>query len=497
MGRLRIQHILILFLILIGGRLSLAQPMGLVDSISGSKIPVTETTTAYRDLNLKSKDKASQLKFDLGFKQTQFASVPNQKNQTNDMTQLNLQIKSDANLLKSEKLNIDSGFESIVVAPLTDTSGAFQLAVPEAYLQNRWNESGIYLSLGRKKNDWSLLDQKWGLGLWQPLARWDAANPIEQGLTGAFIGFRNEWMEFDFFASSVYLPDQQPEFKSEDGEVSSENRWFRAPVTQAELTYSASNIRYNIEKPTASEVINQSSRAARIRLGQDKGLFFSTSYGSKPANQFHIGIDTSGIYRANSGILYADIYPYVVTHSLRTHELGYLFQNSQLVFSFNKETYNNPSLPDNYEQTALMDSAYMGGFFEFKMDVFGIKNSKANVSYVNRNIANEDASSTIIRGDVEASTSRLHFKELYGFELQKIFILSRSNEVGMGLKYVYSPIDSGEWYQFNLRFQPEPHWYLYMNADVFGVDENSLPKSSFISTFKGNDRVTGGISYVF
>ena len=39
------------------------------------------------------------------------------------------------------------------------------------------------LTFGRATRDWSVLDQEWGVGLWQPLFRWDYLRPEQMGLT--------------------------------------------------------------------------------------------------------------------------------------------------------------------------------------------------------------------------------------------------------------------------------------------------------------------------
>ncbi|MDZ4082907.1 MAG: hypothetical protein U1E10_08230, partial [Bdellovibrionales bacterium] len=68
--------------------------------------------------------------------------------------------------------------------------------VPEAFLElqtSDFTEAELNgdlrarVSVGRRLESWSQLDRHWDLGLWEPLNRFDALRPIDQGLTGAFI----------------------------------------------------------------------------------------------------------------------------------------------------------------------------------------------------------------------------------------------------------------------------------------------------------------------
>src|SRR5690606_14688182 len=99
------------------------------------------------------------------------------------------------------------------------------VGLPEMYARLTDDDNQVQVTIGRQRRNWSQLDQRIGLGIWQPQLRWDFLNPIQQGLTGAFFDMDVEPLHVTLFASPVFLPDQGPHFRLKNGRFESPNRW--------------------------------------------------------------------------------------------------------------------------------------------------------------------------------------------------------------------------------------------------------------------------------
>lgn len=389
-----------------------------------------------------------------------------------------------------------SQFDANALAVLPGSSGvAPQLAVPELFFKFKPSNNGSSFAVGRMKQNWSTLDDHGNLGLWQPLARWDAVRPISQGLTGFFVKYNAEKFRLTYFATPIFLPDQGPEFDIKNGAVTSSNRWFRPPVDQAQVQNSEASIRYSLDTPSVSSVVNHPGQAVMVEIGpEDEGLFLHLAMAKMPVNQYHLGLDSHYI---TSNELTAVIHPYVIDHQLITAESGYRYSTGQFTISNTWEKFDHPKLPDSYQQSEIIDSQYLGAVVAQDLSLFGLKKAALDLSYVQRIKSAAAAKDNFTVGSVESSSQRLSFDKLFGVEFKKNVFKTYANGLDISLGYFYSITDEGEWLHGDISYLYEQNWVWNISGDVFGasgaIDENA----SFISKFRGNDRMMGGFSYVF
>jgi len=398
--------------------------------------------------------------------------------------------------------------EGLMVVPMNQNSD-FELALPELYYQENW--SSFSVTLGRKNQDWSELDKYWKLGVWQPLARWDAANPIEQGLTGLFLVGQNKYVRLTAFASGLFIPDQQPQSEIVNGKIVSTNRWFFAPVDSAKLPRNSTEIYYKLEKPDLSDVISQESYALSIRVGEElTGPMLRLSLANKPQNQFHLVVDSvsqatsisvppaaSIINGASEFPTYEIVYPEVIRQRTAAAEIGYLFESGKFILSYNQEIFDKPEIPTNWTQTELVDTEYYGFLYEQSLRPFHLTNSSVIASYIEKDKGKDNSKESIITGSVQSSSQKFQFEKMASLEY-RYNLSNRSNRKwSANFKYTYSLSDLGEWVMAGLQYRADKKWTFAIAGDVFGVPEGTSPETSFISKYRGNDRITGSMTYVF
>lgn len=353
------------------------------------------------------------------------------------------------------------------------------------------------VAIGRKKYQWSQLDQDFQLGLWQPLFRWDHTRPTEMGLTGLFLHRRiNSNLNITVFASPIFLPDQQPDYKIEDGKVISGNRWVRNPIDSIDFLKNSTTLKYNVLEPDIEDVIFRQSVAAKLRFGGDSGYWGQVAWTQKPNNQFHLGVDISESYDSGNDELAPRIHPVVVDHRLLTLEMGYKAELIGTYVSFTQERFSDPHLPSDYIQTQLADTRHLGLVLEHELMPSLPGQHRLIWSANQRSVMDEKEAKTRIEGEVSASTQRMAFERWLGLDYKSKLHLKRGRNLQSRIGYRYSPEDAGEWVTMGTSLQWSRSLSFFANADLLGANQKSA-SPSFISYYSNNDRFEGGISYVF
>ena len=400
------------------------------------------------------------------------------------------------------KNNTNSGVETtlktdgLVVLPMS-AGTHFEFAVSNAYWKIKTPSRHFQLSVGRELQDWSELDDFWHLGIWQPLARWDAADPITQGLTGVFAQISEKSFHMILFASGLFLPDQQPYYQVRNGQITSDSRWFRAPVSQVGFNNEPLNINYTIANVNASNVVFQKSFAVMTEFGHTSaGPYLKTAYAIKPMNQFHLAENYQDIPGEN--LADVTVLPMVVQENVLTAETGYRFgDNGEFMVSDTWEHFENPNVPSNYEQSQLVDSQYIGALYREDLNISSLESSNLGLSYVQRIEQTNPKTDTIIQGQVESSADRMSFSRLAGLQFRTQFWHEADSGLGGELGYIYSLSDAGQWVHFLLQYQYNWHWTWSFAGDVLGLPPSNFSSTSFISKYRGNSRLIGGLTYVF
>lgn len=378
----------------------------------------------------------------------------------------------------------------------------FNFYFPEFYAQvgdlksTETDSPRMVVTFGRRRHEWSRLDSDWGIGLWQPLFRWDYVRPQQMGLTGLFVETHRRNLNFMAFVSGLHLPDQQSNFKIVNGELVSANRWFRPPVSRLQINKGDRDIIYDVEKPEVSEVVFNPSVGFSVRTGDPTyGPWTSFSVADKPANQFHIAIQTEGINNLATGVIEPIIHPSLIRHRLATAETGFQGERASFYLSATAERFSDPKLPEKWEQTPLRDANYYGvglsrdtHFFRTRALIY------SGFVYRDETATTDDG---LISAQLSSSTQKMGFERLWSIGARYPVYPQRHLKWSSEVKYTYSFSDRGEWLMGQLGYSPEVNWKLYVGFDIFGAPDEFDGVQSFISKYRDNDRIEGGFSHVF
>jgi hypothetical protein len=267
-----------------------------------------------------------------------------------------------------------------------------------------------------------------------------------------------------------------------------------------EIGNTASSIVYEVEEPEVRDVVLNESYALKLEWRPEKlGPFFSGAWTHKPMNQFHLGIDISNSLRTDRGDeLTPVIHPVLVKHDLLTFEAGFDQRDYKFFVSHTIEKIKNPGLPDSWEQTKLMDAEYQGLGIRHLADIPFARSSEILWMFARRKELGGRLSATRIEGNIEASTQRMAFREWAQLSWITDEPVLKGKRLKSEVSYRYSSSDQGQWLSMDSTLVWNKRWSFYVSADILGAKDNvDLRQESFISLYKNNDRIEGGMIYVF
>jgi hypothetical protein len=64
-------------------------------------------------------------------------------------------------------------------------------------------------------------------------------------------------------------------------------------------------------------------------------------------------------------------------------------------------------------------------------------------------------------------------------------------------RYLYDSDQRGSLTSTEFLYYPDNRWAALVGADILSVDDENYRPSSFLNQFRANDRVYGGMTYVF
>lgn len=437
---------------------------------------------------------------DLNLRQNRYLGGVQQTKQTSNYTlfagDLNLETESEG---FNYKLNP-------VAQGAFEAQDEFYFGVPEAYVSPRKIAPWFNLTIGRQKRTWSRLDQEFNLGLWQPQLRWDYLQPVQQGLTGVFFDWSlSSQVRFTFFTSPLHIPDQGPQFHLNNGQFESSNRWFEQPHNRLEFENSRTSkyapLYFELDKPSEEELVMHSSFGLGLQYEISPVWFTQINYAYKPRNQIHIGLECSNCVNIGATQpmeVTAVIHPKIVKHHLVTWETGFERVDDRGWVSLSGDFPNQSGFPEDYQEAPLSSSLIGGLAYQHYLKGILGRPSWLQYSYMRSYELQSRRRHGLVNDDqVKSSLDRYPFTELAAIDWRVQLTQQKSSRWSWRNRYSYSFPERGGWLTTMLEWANGPMtWGL--GADILGADVD--PDSSdagLFSTYRANDRVFGGVSYVF
>ncbi|WII73792.1 transposase [Bdellovibrio sp. 22V] len=376
--------------------------------------------------------------------------------------------------------------------------GQSHFVVHEAYLASH-GKTDLKVFLGRKKKDWSELDSHWQLGLWQPKFAIDALRPEEQGLSGLFVDYNTQGWEILGFATPIFIPSMGPDIREEGGGLVADSRWYRAPSRDFALNNRARKIVYELDIPETAKLVGNGAVAAMGRLGnKEAGGWVVASGGYLPVNE--LILKRKIIMDASQVDADVTVSPDVTYHTVFSTDVGYTFANS--VKASLSYLQDNPLVKhaesEDWAIQKLMPLQAYSASVDFSLHNIFSKTLAFQIAYLKVEGGGiEDIRSKGEPDDMTLFDQRLKFTNALSFSVEGQLASFFRRPFVTRFKYLYDYDQRGSLLNTEFLYYPSQKWAVVMGGDILGVQDESYNPSSFLNQYRANDRVYGGMTYVF
>lgn len=352
------------------------------------------------------------------------------------------------------------------------------------------------LMLGRKKSNWSELDARWNLGVWEPVFKWNPINPERQGLTGLFLYFPGQYLDIELMGSPLYLPDQGPSFQvNEDGEFEKGNPWFKRPADSVRVVPGGetSRVEYNFKRPTDTDVVMQNTYSARGRFKYEQ-ISLQGSYAYKPMNQLPLAY--TGALDVSRDKAVVDIITSVQYHELVGGDLRY---QGDVVTMGVSGLYDRPSGSADFEnESALTRPVYSEArIFSPYMDLKLSKSLLLKLQHLNITGGEVKETGPLANSDRASISPRYPFHEAQSAELAYRGKLGARRGWQSSIAYTLSEKNKFDILRWRGQFQMGRIWSLFSEALLVRAEPELAERPSEMAEFDNHDRVLVGVGYVF
>lgn len=374
--------------------------------------------------------------------------------------------------------------------------GQSHFVVHEAYLASH-DKGPLKVYVGRKKEEWSEADRRWQLGLWQPKFAIDTLRPEEQGLTGLFMKYNTQDWEILGFATPVYIPSMGPEIREEGGGLVADSRWYRAPSRDYDFNNRINTISYDLDIPETAKLVGNGGVGMMGRLGQKKrGPWMVLSAGYLPVNE--LILRRKNFKDVSSDKVDVTVSPDVGYHGIYSADLGYSFENLKASVSYlQDEPVEKLPETDWSTQKLLPIKAYSAAVDFSLMNILS-KTLAIQLEYLKVEGGGiVDVLSSGTPDDFTLFDQRLKFTNAFSFKVEGQLASILGRPFVTRFKYLYDYDQRGSLLNTELLYYPSQKWALVMGGDVLGVQDETFNASGFLNQYRANDRVYGGMTYVF
>lgn len=369
------------------------------------------------------------------------------------------------------------------------------IVVHELYTSPRTQDFRVYV--GRKKNTWSEADHEWNLGVWQPYFELDSLRPEEQGLTGVFFDVNRENWQVMMLATPIFIPSLSADVREENGGLVADSRWYHAPSRQADLINDKPTpITYQLTIPETAKLAGHGGYAMFGRAGnKDKGFWMASSVGYTPVNQLLLKRNVKYQINDDVGVI---VSPDVTYHSVFSADVGYSVGSARVTASYIQD---NPQtkMPDQDWAIQKLSGmrAYSAGF-EWTIPKFFSRSILMQLSYLRVDGGNiQDIGSDGNPDDLNLYDQRLKFTNAAKVKVQGELARFFRKPLVTKFSYLYDKDQKGSMMNTEFLFYPSQEWALVMGADFLGTDDETVKPTGFLNQYRANDRVYGGMTYVF
>ena len=378
------------------------------------------------------------------------------------------------------------------------TPNSMYYALPEAYIS--YGDKFTSFNLGRKIENLSQSDKNFNFGLIQGFTTNDFIDYTQNGLvtlsmhynTGSNVGFYVGY-------SPMFIPNQGPSLKAEDGKIVSSNRWATSPPKEFKFGDQNKEIIYAIRDFKLADIVLNSGFIANFYVGENRARpTFMATFSQKPINELALARDTFGDIATFQGNVL--LTPVVLTHEVYSADLNLDRGMLKTTFSYLGDLPTNKKAPELETMQTLnplsIASVYVG------LDLSEMLNRKLEAYVMAADISGgeiRDLTSDGQSGSFSFATSRTQFKKPIRSGIKGEMATLYNRPLKADLSLTYDQQLKGSLLSTKINYAASNSLSFTLSADIIGVENENVDgtQSNYLDQNQGNDRVSAGVGYAF
>ena len=373
-----------------------------------------------------------------------------------------------------------------------------QLGVRTSEIYYKHKNSTHSFGFGRQYTRPSGADETFNLGLIHPYFTQDYLQYTPQGLVGFEYEFAQDQYSFLTGYYPIYIPNQEPLVKIEQGKALPQNRWSRRPPAQFVFNNQTKDINYSVNSYDMQKIVNNPTfrLASSYQFATTNPSQIQLGYKYGPLPQLVIDRETYADLDATGNVNFLPAVNYSNTFQF-DYTLGINQWAVQLSALYDRPEQQNAKPGRSLQQLSPMDVQSVKVAYQLRSP--DELNQSVYVAYALVNGGsvkdlNYDGSENIF---TFTKYRQQYFKPFkVGAELSYYAFLARPQT--SQIEWIYDQIQKGSVLSFQQRFEIIKALNLKLGMDILGVETGVQQNDDhFINKYKSNDRFYSGLNYAY
>lgn len=449
-----------------------------------SAVQPSSTSTYRVKKNLREDAAGSTLGFSLSA--IGYSSESSVDNSFQQKAEMNMRFKMDGSFFGDSRITLGTFSEP----------QSMYYDLPEAYLG--YGDKYNAITAGRKHETLSFADSFFDLGLIQSHQTTDNINFSEGGLTGLMVHFYTGDFGFKAAYNPVFIPNQGPAVKAEDGKIVSSNRWAQKPPDQFKFGDQNKEIIYAIREYDISDIVLNSGVMGTVFFGGTQARpLLQLTYANQPVNELALSRDTFSDISTFKGYVY--LTPVVLMHEVAAGDINLDSGKFKSTFSVITDNPTNKKAVELEAMQTLSPLTMVSVYAAYDMGSPGRELSVYAAAAKVQGGEIKDLQADGKESNISFATGRTQFKNPLRAGIKSDMFYIYNEAVNADVNVTYDQELKGSLLSMLVKYKLFKGGMINVGADLIGMqnDTTSESESNFLAQNKANDRVFGGLTYVF
>lgn len=356
---------------------------------------------------------------------------------------------------------------------------------------------GHQLTVGRKLETWADWESTWQQGVFQPRYMQNRLHPDVVGLTGVFYTTPSSGpLKATLGFLPIFIPEFGAHYTIENDRFVSKNPWFHTPASEFLYNGQRGTLRYSVDQPSNSEILNHPGGVAKAEY-RARNYFSRVSAAYKPIAQLAMGFPSNNQVDL-SGDMNIVIHPRVVYDRVISNDHQYNLGPWTLSGSVAYDNPENNPGPSEWTRQEFAPAWIFSALVSRRLEDIGPRAARVQLGLLKVN-GGDDLDRGAFATDVTKFERRFQYYEAYLLAVKSDLRFGFNNPLENELRLIYDRMQNGGVVSFLSGLRINPNWRADLQLDFLGLLSRrpATVSDGFLSTYRANDRVALGMSYVF